>query len=100
MIENGRPASVDFLRQAQYDLQLPFFLPLPIGEEGNATTLVCRKLLRLIPGKRMVCAALWGERRVVVKIFLDRHKAERHWRRELNGVNALKTSAVHPWKRL
>ncbi|MCD6532494.1 MAG: hypothetical protein J7L25_00225, partial [Deltaproteobacteria bacterium] len=94
MIENGWMATVDSLRQAQYDLKLPFFLSLPAEKEDDATTLVCQRLLRLIPGKRMVCAALWGERRVVVKLFLDQRKAERHWLRELNGVKALQTAEI------
>ncbi|MEA3333933.1 MAG: hypothetical protein U9Q58_10100, partial [Pseudomonadota bacterium] len=94
MIENGWLAAIDSLRQAQYDLKLPFSLSLPAEKEDDATTLVCQKLLRLIPGKRMVCAALWGERRVVVKLFLDQRKAERHWFRELNGVKALQTAEI------
>jgi tRNA A-37 threonylcarbamoyl transferase component Bud32 len=94
MIENGRSAAIDSLRQAQYDLKLPFSLSLPVEKEGEVTTLVCQKLLRLIPEKRMVCAALWGERRVVVKLFLDSRKAGRHWQRELNGVKALKAAGI------
>ena len=94
MIKNGWSAAIDSLRLAQYDLKLPFFLSLPAEKEDDATTLVCQRLLRLIPGKRMVCAALWGERRVVVKLFLDQRKAERHWLRELNGVKALQTAEI------
>ena len=94
MIENGWSAAIDSLRQAQYDLRLPFSLSLPALKEEGVTTLVCQRLLRLIPGKRMVCAALWGKRRVVVKLFLDSHKAKRHWQRELNGVKALKAAGI------
>ena len=94
MIENGWSAAIDSLRQAQYDLELPFSLTLPAEKEEDVTTLVCQRLLRLIPGKRMVCAAIWGERRVVVKLFLDLRKAERHWQRELEGVKALKTAKI------
>ncbi len=94
MIENGWTATVDSLRQARYDLKLPFFISLPALQGDDVTTLVCQRLLRLIPGKRMVCAALWGSKRVVVKFFLDSRKAGRHWRRELNGVKALKAAGI------
>ena len=94
MIENGWSAAIDSLRQAQYDLKLPFFISLPALKGDDVTALVCQRLLRLIPGKRMVCAALWGTKRVVVKLFLDPRKAERHWQRELNGVKALKAAGI------
>ncbi len=93
MIENGWTATIDFLCQAQFDLVLPFTLDWSTPE-GDMKTLVCQRLLRLIPGKRMVCAALWGERRVVVKLFLDPRKAQRHWQRELKGVKAFKTAGI------
>ena len=94
MIDNGWSAAVDSLRAAQYDLKLPFSLSLPAEKEDAVTTLVCQRLLRLIPGKRMVCAALWDEHPVVVKLFLDSRKAGRHWQRELNGVKALKDAGI------
>jgi len=94
MIENGWPVSIDSLRQAQYDLKLPFSLSLPAEKVADVTPLVCQRLLRLIPGKRMVCAARWGARRVVVKFFLDPRKARRHWQRELKGVKALESAGI------
>jgi len=94
MVDFGWLADLAALRQAQYDLQMPFTITLPEGAEKSRQRLVCRKLLRLIPGKRMVCAAFWGGQEVVVKIFLDPHKADRHFKRELAGVNALIAAAI------
>ncbi|MBN2808776.1 MAG: hypothetical protein JXR80_04710 [Deltaproteobacteria bacterium] len=94
MVEHLHSATLNFLRHSRYDLELPFSLLLPAEQEGGDTALVCHELLRLIPGKRMVCAALWGEKRVVVKLFLDRHKSRRHWRRELQGVKALAAAGI------
>ncbi len=91
MVDSGWLADSAALRQAQFDLQLPFTITLPgVGRQR----LVCQKLLRLIPGKRMVCAALWGTQEVVVKLFLDPHKAERHFKRELVGIKALITAGI------
>jgi len=94
MLENNRFATVDFLRHSQYDLTLPFSLTVKTEKEVDASPLVCQQLLRLIPGKRMVCAATWGGKAVVVKLFLDPFKGERHWQRELAGVKALKTAKI------
>jgi len=93
MVDSDWLADLAALRQAQFDLPLPFTITLPESAE-KSRRLVCRKLLRLIPGKRMVCAALWGEQDVVVKLFLDPRKAERHFKRELAGVNALFTAGI------
>ncbi len=94
MVDSGWLADLAALRQAQFDLQLPFTIFLPAGAEKNSQRLVCRKLLRLIPGKRMVCAALWEGQEVVVKLFLDSHKARRHCQRELAGVKALIAAGI------
>lgn len=94
MVDSGWLADLDALRQAQFDLQLPFTITLAEGAEKSRRRVVCQKLLRLIPGKRMVCAALWGGQEVVVKLFLDPHKAHRHFKRELAGVNALIAAGI------
>lgn len=95
MVDSGWLADLATLRQAQFDLQLPFTITLPDESAGKGRQrLVCQELLRLIPGKRMVCAALWGGREVVVKLFLDPHKAERHFKRELAGVRALIAAGI------
>lgn len=100
MSEDVYSATLDFLRQSQYDLKLPFSLSLQVGKEEGGVPLVCRQLLRLIPGKRMVCAGIWGQREVVVKLFLDPVKATRHWQRELNGVKALEKAGIATPERL
>ncbi len=94
MVDSGWLADAAALRQAQFDLPLPFTITFPESVENGQQRLVCQKLLRLIPGKRMVCAALWGMQEVVVKLFLDPRKAERHFKRELAGVNALIAAGI------
>jgi len=94
MVDSGWLANPETLRQAQFDLQLPFSVSLDEVQEGATGKLVCHKLLRLIPGKRMVCAALWQERQVVVKFYLDRRRAGRHFKRELSGIKALAAAGI------
>ncbi len=94
MVDSGWLANPEALRRAQFDLKLPFTLPLSEVREEAVEKLVCRKLLRLIPGKRMVCAALWKEREVVVKFYLDRRNGGRHFKRELAGVRVLTAAGI------
>ena len=94
MVDSGWLANPETLRQAQFDLQLPFSVSLAEVQEGATERLVCHKLLRLIPGKRMVCAALRQEREVVVKFYLDRRRAGPHFKRELAGVRALAAAGI------
>ena len=77
-----------FLRSAGFDLKFPFACVLPEGR------LVCRRLLRLVPGKRLVAAGEWEGRPAVVKFFLDPVKGRRHFRREHRGLGALKRAGL------
>ncbi len=67
---------------------LPLELTLADTPPGHGT-LRCERVLRALPGKRLVCLGTWGGRAVLVKIFLHRHRAKIHWRREWRGVRAL-----------
>ena len=100
MVDSGWLANPEALRRAQFDLKLPFTISLSEGRPEAAEKLVCCKLLRLIPGKRMVCAGLWKEREVVVKFYLDRRKGGRHFKRELAGVRALTAAGIKTPSRL
>ncbi len=91
-----------FLRRAAFDLELPFAcvppLPrLPVGKKAPALAngrLVCRRRLRLLPGRRLVCTGEWCGRAVVVKFYCDPLKARRHWRRERAGLKALAAAGL------
>ncbi len=60
-------------------------------EDGAELTL--RRLLRVLPGKRVVGAASWGDRPVLAKLFVARG-SRRHWRRERDGLNALAGAGI------
>lgn len=63
--------------------ELPLTLGLHTGDE-----LVVQQWLRVLPGQRYVGRALWRGRSVLAKLFVG-GKAQRHFQRELNGVQLL-----------
>lgn len=69
-----------------------FAVPFKIilgSESKDACELVCQRIVRLLPGKRVVCAGRWRDQTVYAKLYLDRWHAKRHWRREERGIRAL-----------
>lgn len=66
----------------------PFCLTLADGSD-----VVVQRLLRVLPGKRIVGEGLWQGRRVLVKLFVGRRNA-RHWAQEKAGIEALHRAAV------
>lgn len=56
--------------------------------------LTCEKILRLLPGKRLVCQALFQSKTVIAKIFVDPAHAARHAKREADGLTALHDAGV------
>ncbi|PHS73635.1 MAG: hypothetical protein COB22_00040 [Cycloclasticus sp.] len=60
-----------------------------IGEER----LVCTQLLRLLPGKRLVCTAEYLGEKVIAKIFFGPSYVRR-WKREIQGVEQIIKSQV------
>ncbi|MDL1962975.1 MAG: hypothetical protein LWW98_01340 [Deltaproteobacteria bacterium] len=81
-----------YLRSSGRNVELPFHLFLKTN--GFTSNLVCTQMLRIIPGKRLVCAGEWDEKPVVVKIFLSHRNARRHCNREIKGINALKNVGI------
>jgi tRNA A-37 threonylcarbamoyl transferase component Bud32 len=74
------------LRHAGTNVRAPFDVSLP----GDAGTLSCQKLLRLLPGKRVVCDASWNNERVIAKLFVER----KHFSKERDGLQALQDAGI------
>ncbi|MHC4692684.1 MAG: lipopolysaccharide kinase InaA family protein [Planctomycetota bacterium] len=72
------------LRRAGYDFKTPFAINLNSGE-----ILVCTSILRLLPGKRIVCKANLQSRPVIAKIFVNPIRAACQAEREIDGLDAL-----------
>jgi len=55
---------------------------------------VCLEVVRSLPGKRLVFLGEYAGEKVFVKLFLDLKKSEKHWRRELDGLDAFKKCKI------
>ncbi|MBA3018640.1 MAG: hypothetical protein KKH20_01855 [Proteobacteria bacterium] len=85
-------ADSQHLRNSGRNLEVP--LRLLLKSDGSSAELVCNKIMRIIPGKRIVCAGKWNKKQVAVKIFLSSGSAKRHCEREIKGINALKNAGI------
>lgn len=63
--------------------------PFQLLLHDAAEPLYCNDIIRIIPGKRLVAFASWGEKEVVAKLFYQRGKAKRHLKRDVLGIDAL-----------
>ena len=66
-------------------LILPFRLEL----DHDGGIVLCKKLLRLLPKKRMTFLGEWEGKAVIIKLFIEPGRATRHIERERAGLQAL-----------
>jgi len=66
----------------------PFSLPLSDG-----TSVVCERVVRRVPGARLVCSGRWQGRAIYAKIFIG-PRAERHAARDRRGVRWLQERGI------
>ena len=78
------------LRNAKQRVNLPFCLSL----DGTDDVLNCDRLLNIIQGKRAVLSGIWGNHKVVAKLFFKPLQINRHIRREASGIRALSRAGV------
>ncbi|HEX41420.1 MAG TPA: hypothetical protein ENN81_05095, partial [Phycisphaerales bacterium] len=72
-------------------VQLPFQLDVRVaGKSGRTQTITCQRVLREVPGSRVVYEGLWGDRPVVAKVFRDRFKGPGQRQREWKTLGALR----------
>lgn len=76
------------LRMAGRTPSVPFRIRLHGGQE-----LIVIRLLRVLPGKRVVGEGRLDGQPVLAKLFIDRNSA-RHWAREHRGISALEKAAI------
>ncbi|MFO7884279.1 MAG: lipopolysaccharide kinase InaA family protein [Desulfobacteraceae bacterium] len=55
----------------------------------------CTRVLRNLPGKRLVCAGESNGQKIVAKFFLDPRKGKTHCRREEQGLSALAEAGIN-----
>lgn len=78
------------LRQADRLMKVPFCLQLSDSDEP----LLCEEVVRIIPGKRLVAFATWGNQEVAVKLFYEKGKAKRDALRDIFGSETLTQANV------
>jgi tRNA A-37 threonylcarbamoyl transferase component Bud32 len=76
------------LRGAGRSLETPFCVALADGGD-----VVVRRLLRVLPGKRIVGEGEWDGLRVLVKLFVAAG-SKRHWEKEKAGIDALRQAGL------
>jgi len=84
--------SDDYLRSAGRNLTVPFGIDVESG--GKQDKLICTGILRVLPGKRLVCSGKWSGIDVVAKLFLDPSDGKRHFGREESGIKALESAGI------
>jgi len=75
---------IDSLLTAPHELSLPTELVI------DKHVYQCVRILRFLPGQRVVIEAYSSEKKVIIKLFKGNSKGKRHWSRELKGYDAAK----------
>lgn len=73
-------------------LPLPFYLDTV--ENGGESGLKINKILRIVPGKRIVAKAIWNNKIVLAKIFFGHSGWKQAMLRDLRGVTALRQAGI------
>ena len=76
------------LRDAGRQPSVPFTVAL-----GDGSTVTVYRLLRVLPGKRIVGEGQWQGRRVLVKLFVGL-RSEPHWTQERSGLSAFLQAGI------
>jgi tRNA A-37 threonylcarbamoyl transferase component Bud32 len=56
--------------------------------------LSCLEVVRSLPGKRLVFLGEYEGEKVFAKLYLDANRAEKHWRRELDGLDVINKCGI------
>lgn len=76
-----------------HDIQTPF--RVVVSCRGNDHEIKCTRVLRNLPGKRLVCGGKINGRNIVAKFFLDSKRGKLHCRREEQGLLALAETGIN-----
>lgn len=84
----GSLVTADDLLTADYQFKTPFLLDLGVDE------LYAEKILRLVPGRRMVVFATWRGMPVVAKLFFDKRRARQQADADAKGIKLLEENKI------
>lgn len=85
--------NTQYLRSLGRNAEVPFKILLE-SDGSFSSEVICNKIMRIIPGKRLVCVGEWDAKRVAVKIFLNSGRARGYRDREIKGITALKNAGI------
>ncbi|MHC4519077.1 MAG: lipopolysaccharide kinase InaA family protein, partial [Planctomycetota bacterium] len=86
----GRPPMKECVCSRSSMRELPHTIEIRrIPASADVEEVVCRRVLRSLPGRREVFDASWHGRDAIVKVFAHPFKAKRHVRRERRGLQRL-----------
>ncbi len=88
----GRIVDSYYLLTSGRSPEIPFRVLLETDNQNIELT--CSRILRILPGKRLVCSGEYNGQDVVVKFFLDSRRAKRHCAREEKGIRALNEAGI------
>lgn len=74
------------LTRLGHNVPLPLTVKILSPTQGPAA-LVITRILRLLPGKRLVGVTTWSGRDVIIKLFYNQRRWSRHLQRELAGFS-------------
>ncbi|GMR08831.1 MAG: lipopolysaccharide kinase InaA family protein [Gammaproteobacteria bacterium] len=78
------------LASFDYDLPVPF--SVKYGDQSRSVE--CLEVVRVLPGRRLVCWGRLAGNDVYIKIFVHPKHAQRDWQREIEGAHALEAARV------
>ena len=74
------------------ELELPF--TVIVQTSGGEFQVTATKLFKIAPNKRIVCSGKWGDKRIVMKFFLESRRTDHYFNKELKGLTALKRAGI------
>jgi tRNA A-37 threonylcarbamoyl transferase component Bud32 len=97
-IDNMQPENTDFIREIAWanlkSANKATLDSFQVVLKDHLDILYCQEIIRIIPGKRIVAAGLWGNKEVVAKLFFESRNATRHAQRDAQGIKALLAAGV------
>lgn len=77
------------LWSAKYNFPVPLQVPLASGQ-----SLVCKEIVRAMPGRRYVCRGIYDSKPVFIKLFSMSGQAKREWQNEQQGIGELRAAGI------
>lgn len=88
-VRNNDLLTQNVLREALSISDIDLSVPLQFNLDQSSQVLTIEKILRFVPGKRLVAFAKWGDTEVVAKIFFHARQSKQSAFKDARGIKAL-----------